>query len=603
MAEKVLTRKEVDPELTWKLEDLYPNEEAMFADLEKALLEADRMEGVYRGKLDSAKAVADCLRDYQNVHKIVYVAENYAELAQSVDYQDQHLQDVAGRVSTITAKYRATLSFIDVEVGQCDEAILREAITLDQRNAGYIKKLLRHKPHMLSPETEKALAALENAFDTPYEVYNVAKLGDMKFPDFTVEGKSYPLGYSLFEDDYEYEENTAVRRAAFDAFSEKLLDYVNVTATAYNSCVQTEKAAADLRGHKDVYDFLLLDQCVTRDLYDRQINVIMEELAPHMRKYAKLIQKLHHLDKMTYADLKLPVDSSYSPKVTIPEAKDYILKGLSVMGEEYEAMLKEALDGRWVDFAKNLGKSTGGFCASPYGNHSYILLNWNDRMSDVFTLAHELGHAGHFKLCNEVQSLFDTEVSTYFVEAPSTMNEILMAKYLLKTSDDKRFRRWVIANMIGNTYYHNFVTHLLEAAYQREVYAIADKGGSLQADTLSDIMKNVLEKFWGGEVELTKGAELTWMRQPHYYMGLYSYTYSAGLTIATQVAERIEREGEIAVADWKKVLTAGGTLDPVEFACQAGVDIRTDEPLKNTIATIGSMIDELWDLSEQLGEI
>ena len=322
-----------------------------------------------------------------------------------------------------------------------------------------------------------------------------------------------------------------------------------------------------------------------------------------MRRYAELIGRVHHLDKITYADLKLPLDPHFSPEVKLEDAKDYVLKGLSVMGEEYGNMLKDALENRWVDFAQNLGKSTGGFCASPYGSHSYILLNWNGRMSDVFTLAHELGHAGHFKLCNEAQSLFDTDVSTYFVEAPSTMNEILMSKYLLKTSQDKRFRRWVLANMIGNTYYHNFVTHLLEAAYQREAYKIVDQGGSLQADVLSEIMKGVLESFWGDGVELTKGAELTWMRQPHYYMGLYSYTYSAGLTIATLVADRIEKEGQTAVEDWKKVLTAGGTLEPVEFARQAGVDITSDAALKKTIQIIGSMIDELWTLSEELGEV
>ena len=177
------------------------------------------------------------------------------------------------------------------------------------------------------------------------------------------------------------------------------------------------------------------------------------------------------------------------------------------------------------------------------------------------------------------------------------MNEVLMAKYLLKTSEDKRFRRWVIANLIGNTYYHNFVTHFLEAAYQREVYKIIDQGGSVQADTLNGIMKSVLTKFWGDAVELTEGAELTWMRQPHYYMGLYSYTYSAGLTIATQVAERIDAEGMPAVEDWKRVLTAGATLTPVEFAKEAGVDVTTDEPLKKTIEWIGNMIDELWRLS------
>jgi oligoendopeptidase F len=603
MAKKLVARKEVPVELTWNLEDLYPSEEAMLAALEKAMLAAKRIEETYRGKLNTAETIAQCITDLQKAHEIIVLVQNYAELAQSVDYQDQHLQELAGTVGLKVAQYGACLSFIDIEIGQCENDVLEAAAKLEPRNAGYLKDILLDKPHQLSPETEKTLASLRQTIDAPYEIYNVAKLGDMTFPDFQVGEKTYPLGYSLFEDDYEYEENTEVRRAAFAAFSQKLTDYVNTTATAYNAHLQTEKTLSVLRNYPDVYSYLLHGQKVSRELYDRQIDVIMKELAPHMRRYAELIGRVHHLDKVTYADLKLPLDPHFSPEVTLEDAKDYVLKGLSVMGEEYGNMLKEALDNRWVDFAQNLGKSTGGFCASPYGSHSYILLNWNGRMSDVFTLAHELGHAGHFKLCNEAQSLLDTEVSTYFVEAPSTMNEILMSKYLLKTSEDKRFRRWVLANMIGNTYYHNFVTHLLEAAYQREAYKIVDQGGSLQADVLSGIMKGVLESFWGDTVELTKGAELTWMRQPHYYMGLYSYTYSAGLTIATLVADRVENEGQVAVEDWKKVLTAGATLEPVEFACQAGVDITTDAALKKTIQIIGSMIDELWTLSEELGEI
>ena len=175
-----------------------------------------------------------------------------------------------------------------------------------------------------------------------------------------------------------------------------------------------------------------------------------------------------------------------------------------------------------------------------------------------------------------------------------------MTNYLLKTSDDKRFRRWVLSAMVSNTYYHNFVTHLLEAAYQREVYKIVDAGGSVQVDTLSKLMKETLQKFWGDDVELTEGAELTWMRQPHYYMGLYSYTYSAGLTIATQVCKRIEKEGKVAVEDWKKVLAAGSTKTPVELAAMAGIDITTDQPLLDTIETIGAMIDEICELSKEL---
>lgn len=602
MAEKLVSRKEVPAELTWKLEDLYPSREAALDDLDRAMKMAKDLADAYRGKLRDPAVIAECLTAYQEVQGIVTLVGNYAELALSVDYQDQRLQEMNAKVGKNLAEYGAILSFIDSELGKQPAEILQKAAELDKRNAGYLKNVMAFQPHRLSEETEKTLAALGQTFGAPYEIYNIAKLGDMAFPEFEAHGKSHALGYSLFEDDYEYEPDTEIRRNAFAAFSKKLREYVNVTAAAYNAKVQSEKTMADIRNFQDVFAYLLHGQHVKRELYDRQIDVIMEKLAPHMQKYAKLLQKVHGLDRMTYADLKLPVDPGYTPEVTLEDARKYVLQGLSVMGEQYGNLLQEAFDGRWVDFAKNLGKSTGGFCASPYGKHSYILLNWNGKMSDVFTLAHELGHAGHFDLCNGAQSLFDTDVSTYFVEAPSTMNEILMARYLLKTSEDKRFRRWVLSNMVGNTYYHNFVTHLLEAAYQREVYRIVDAGGSVQADTLCGIMKNVLERFWGEAVELTEGAELTWMRQPHYYMGLYSYTYSAGLTIATQVAERIEREGQKAVEDWKKVLAAGSTLDPVEFAAQAGVDVTTDEPLLKTIETIGEMIDEICRLSGELEE-
>ena len=478
--------------------------------------------------------------------------------------------------------------------------MLEAAVEKAEGSKLYLKDILRGKPYQLHPEAERVLAAVSQTTGAPYEIYNVTKLADMKFDNFTVDGESYPLGYSLFEDDYEYDGRTPVRRAAFEAFSTKLRQYENVTAAAYNTQVQFEKTMASLRRFSNVFDYLLFEQKVERELYDRQINLITEKLAQHMRKYAGVIKKLYHLDKMTFADLKLPIDGEFTPKVTIEESKEYIKKGLSIMGEDYGNMIETAYKERWVDFAQNKGKSTGGFCASPYGKGSFILLSWNERMSDVFTLAHELGHAGHFKACNSAQSIFDTNVSTYFVEAPSTMNELLLGHYLLKTSDDKRFRRWVLGAMIGNTYYHNFVIHLMEAAYQREVYQIVDAGGSVQAETLSGIMKETLQKFWGDAVELTEGAELTWMRQPHYYMGLYSYTYSAGLTIATEMCKRIEKEGQTAVEDWKKVLAAGSTKTPVELAALAGIDITTDAPLLDTIETIGSMIDEICELTEEL---
>ncbi len=599
MADKLLKRKEVPVELTWDLSLLYKTEEDMLADVERAKKIAKKIAS-YKGKLNTAEAINECLSLFETFKIISDHVGNYTGLAAETDHTDSEIMERADRINTIFNSLQTEITFIDNEILRADDAVIKKAMEACEAHRHYLADLLKFKPHFLSDETEKALAALGQTLQAPYETYLAAKLADMKFDDFEVDGQKYPLGYSLFEDDYEYDSRTPVRRAAFRAFSDKIKEYRNVTATAYNQCVRCEKTIADLRGFDSVFDNLLLYQDVTRDLYDRQIDLIMNGLSVHMRKYAKLIKKLHNLDKMTYADLKLPIDPGYSPKVDLKEAKEYCVKGLSIMGPEYVKMVEEAFDNRWFDFANNEGKCTGGFCASPYKKNSYILLSFNGRMSDVFTMANELGHAGHFKECGEAQGVMDTDVSSYYVEAPSTMNELLLGHYLLKTNDDPRFRRWVLANMVSNTYYHNFVTHLLEAAYQREVYKVIDEGGSVQADTLDSIFKEVLTKFWGDDVELTDGAELTWMRQPHYYMGLYSYTYSAGLTIATEVCERIEKEGMTAVEDWKRGLAMGAKLSPLEFAKNAGVDISTDAPLLHTIEIIGGYIDEICRLSEEL---
>ena len=596
-------RKDVPEELKWDLSLIYPTEAEMEADFAKAQKIADHLAAEYPGTLNDPARIVACLDEQEQMERILVLVGSYCSLAVEVDYYDTANQQRSDRVSTIEAQIASRLSFIESEILQADDAVLDAAIEQAVGCKHRLMDLRRQKPYQLAPETEKALAALRMTFNTPYEVYNMAKLADMQFPSFTVDGKEYPLGYSLFEDDYEYERDTAVRRAAFDAFSAKLRQYENVTASAYNALVRQEKSMADLRGYPSVFDYLLFDQKVTREMYDRQIDLITERLAPHMRRFARLLQKKYGLDEMTFADLKLSLDPDYDPRVTIPEAKDYVKKGLAVMGEDYVSMVEEAFDKRWIDFAKNQGKCTGGFCSSPYGRNSFILLSWNDRMSDVFTIAHELGHAGHFRHCNAKQSLSDTEVSTYLIEAPSTMNELLLAQYLLKTNDDPRFRRWVLSSMISNTYYHNFVTHLREAWYQREVYKLVDAGDSVNAEVLSDIFRKNLELFWGEGVKINDGAELTWMRQPHYYMGLYSYTYSAGLTVATEVARRIQREGAPAVEDWKKVLDAGSTLDPIGLAKLAGVDITTDAPLNDTIDYIGSIIDEICKLTKEIDGI
>ncbi|WP_298836750.1 oligoendopeptidase F [Clostridium sp.] len=593
-------RKDVDKSLTWDLSSLFQSEkqyDLALKGLEELTLAIEKN---YKRKLNNASIINDCLDKMRVVMEGEDLIENYASLQVSTDQSNEENQTRYIKSINVLADLESRLSFVESEINELDDKIIDEAIEKSKENAHYLSEIKRFKKHSLHPEVEKALSALSGTLDSSYSTYETTKLSDMDFENFIVDGIEYPLSYVLFEDEWEYETDTKIRRAAFKAFSLKLGEYKHTVAALYQTQVQKEKTIATLRGFDSVIDSLLFPQEVERELYDRQIDIIMEKLAPHMRKYAKLLQKIHKLDEMTFADLKLEVDPTYEPTISVEESKKYVEGALSVLGEDYVEMVKKAYDEKWIDFVQNKGKSTGGFCATPYGSHPLILLSWTEKMKEAFVLAHELGHAGHFTLINKNQNIYNAQPSLYFIEAPSTMNEMLMSNYLMKTNDEPRFKRWVLSSMISRTYYHNFVTHLLEAAYQREVYKTIDAGGSVQATNLNEIKKGVLKKFWGDSVKIVDGAELTWMRQPHYYMGLYPYTYSAGLTIATQVSNRILKEGRPAVDDWRKVLKAGGTKSPIELAKMAGVDITTDKPLLDTIEYIGNIIDEIIKLTDEM---
>lgn len=598
--ERILkTRTEVDQALTWDLSGIFSSEEKYDTAVADAKLLSEKIVADYKGKLNNDTNIIQCLDNLKVVWQIMDQTASYSRLAVSVDQTNSVNMGRYMKLMNVLSIIESSLSFVESEIIEADEKIIDQAIEKSKEYSNYLKEMKRSKKHALHPEVERVLAALSETLETPYAVYNQAKLADMNFKSFKVGNKEYPLSFVLFENEWEFENDTAIRRAAFDTFSSKLREYQNTVATAYQAQVQKEKTMATLRGFDTVIDSLLHSQHVDKALYNRQIDLILEKLAPHMRKYAKLLQRIHKLDQMTFADLKLSVDPDYEPVITIEESKKYVFEGLSILGEDYLDMVKRSFNEHWIDFVQNKGKSTGAFCSSPYGAHSYILISWSERMREVFVLAHELGHAGHFNLAHQNQNIFDSMPSLYFVESPSTMNEMLMANYLFKNNDDVRFRRWVLSSLISRTYYHNFVTHLLEAAYQREVYKIIDEGGSVQAPELNRIKREVLEAFWGDAVMINEGAELTWMRQPHYYSGLYPYTYSAGLTIATEVSQRILKEGQTAINDWREVLKAGGTKTPIELAQMAGVDITTEKPLLDTIEHIGNIIDEIIDLTEQ----
>lgn len=594
--ERRLTRQEVPAELTWDLTDLFQNESQWEQELRAIEAELPRF-SEFKGKISgNANALLACLNEMEDLQKRLVRTGTYASLRMSADGTDPVNQADSAKIAALSAKASAALSFIHSEILAAEDEKILSFIGEEpglKKYRKYISDLLEKKKHILSPETEEALAALGEVMGAPYTIYQLSKSSDMSFQSIQDDsGNEWPMSFALYEDRYEMVPDTALRRKAYDSFVDTLKQYKNTYAATYAAEVKKQVALSRLRNYESVTQMLLHPQQVTLEMYHNQLNIIQQELAPHMRRYAKLKKRELNLEKMRFCDLKAPLDPDYSPSTTYEEASKVILDALSVMGEEYSLAMKKALTERWVDLADNVGKSTGAFCSSPYGVHPYILITWTDTMRGAFVLAHELGHAGHFYFAGNHQDLVNTRPSLYCIEAPSTINELLLGDYLMTSAKDSRMKRWVVLQLLG-TYYHNFVTHLLEAEFQRRVYELAEKGTPLTADLLCQQKAAVLKDFWGDTVEIDEGASLTWMRQPHYYMGLYPYTYSAGLTVSTAVAQKIKEEGQPAVDRWLDVLKAGGTLKPLDLFKTAGVDMSQPDAIRSAVAYVGTLIDEL----------
>lgn len=593
MADEMLKRSQCDKNLMWDLSVLFKSDEACMEAVSALVKKAENFNAKFKGKVCTAESIKEALKEFRSLQEEAAVIQNYVFLGLETDYTDSAKLDLADKGNAAFGAFAGNVSFLNAELSACSDTVLNEVAETSADDRHTIKNILKNKKHQLDPKTEEALAYLSPVFQSTMNIYGAAMNSDLKFENFTAGGKEYPLSFTGFEGSLEYETDTEKRRTAYEKFYEKIADYENTLAANYQSHLNHQKITAKLRGYKNVFEYLLADQNVTEEMYNRQIDIIMEKLAPHMRKYAKFLQKIHGLDKMTYADLKLPVDPSFEPAITLEQAKEYVLGAVEVMGKDYTDFIKETMNGKRIDYVQNIGKASGAFCSSPYRRGSFILMSWAGVMADVFTLVHELGHAGHFNLAGLHQNILDVDdVSTYFVEAPSTMNEMLLSNYLIGKSSDNRMKRWTISSLVSKTYYHNFVTHLLEAHFQRKLYRLMEKGESV-ASRLSELKLETLREFWADAVEVPEYAGRTWMRQAHYYMGLYPYTYSAGLTISTAVSRRILAGDSNAVVQWKEALKAGGSVTPIEFGKMAGVDLNTAAPFEETIEHIGNLISEI----------
>jgi oligoendopeptidase F len=594
---KPLSRSEVPLEQTWKLEDLYPTREAWSAALDAVAADAKAF-GRFAGTLGAGAAtLMACLDARDELTVRLNRAYAYASLWNAVDGGNPGYQALVNRAGEVYAEVLAALAFVDTEILALPDGTVQRFIAEEPLLAVHradLDDLLRRKPHVLSPETERVLAALADVHQAPLAIYQRSRTSDLRFAPFAdPAGNERPNTFNLYEWTYEAHPDAAVRRAAWRSFCDGLAAYENTWAATLATQVRTNVVLARARGYRGTEEYLLEPHKIALELYADIVQRVHDGVAPHMRRYARLRRRVLGLDELLYCDIKAPLDPGFDPRTTFDEARELIAGALAPMGAAYQDFVRRAFAERWIDRADNAGKAGGAFCATPYRVHPFILVTWKESMRDVFVLAHELGHGAHFSLAGEHQPrLCNTRPAMPFVEAPSITHEVLLARHLLAQTDDARMRRWVIMQVLG-TYHHNFVTHLLEAVLLRQLYRRAEAGEAITAAVLNELVRGNLRRFWGDAVVIDDAAALTWMRQPHYYLGLYPYTYSVGLVAATALAEKARTEGAAVYQAWLEVLKAGGTLPPLELLRKAGIDLSTPAPVDAAAAYVGSLVDEL----------
>lgn len=593
-------RSEFPENELWDLTALYQDQEDFLRAIEKAREDIQKFVRDYQGKLSTFEDFERAFAELEQIYIQISHIGNYGFMPQTTDFGDESFAQIAQAAMEFETEANVALSFFDDALVGADEAVL-ERLGQEPHLTSAIRQAKIKKAHYLGADVEKALTNLGEVFYSPQDIYTKMRAGDFAMADFEVDGNVYKNSFVTYENFYQNHENAEIREKAFRSFSEGLRQHQNAAAAAYLAQVKSEKLLADMKGYDSVFDYLLAEQEVDRSMFDRQIDLIMSEFAPVAQKYLKHVAKVNGLEKMTFADWKLDLDSELNPEVSIDDAYDLVMKSVEPLGQEYCQEVARYKEERWVDFAANAGKDSGGYAADPYRVHPYVLMSWTGRMSDVYTLIHEIGHSGQFIFSDNHQSYFNAHMSTYYVEAPSTFNELLLSDYLERQFDNPRQKRFALAHRLTDTYFHNFITHLLEAAFQRKVYTLIEEGGTFGASKLNAIMKEVLTEFWGDAVEIDDDAALTWMRQAHYYMGLYSYTYSAGLVISTAGYLHLKND-ENGARDWLELLKSGGSKTPLESAMIIGADISTDKPLRDTIQFLSDTVDQIIAYSEELGE-
>lgn len=593
-------REDVPIEHTWALEDLYATDEAWLADLE-IVKQAGNKLASFQGKLAAdSKGLLAYLQYQDELAVLLDRCINYAVRKADQNTKNATYQDYSGQAMSIYVELDSAMSFAEPEILSISDERMEQYYTEEPGLATYkrfLNNIRRKKAHVLSNEEERLLALAGDMAGSPGNIFSLLHNADMTFPSVTdSKGIDHVLTQGSFIPMMQNHDR-AFRKQAFEHYYQTIEGLKNTSAALLSAQVKQLIFYAKARKYPSTLHAALDSTDVDVNVYHNLIKAVHDNM-DKMYEYVRLRKKLLQVDELHMYDLYVPMISDVQIKVPFETAKENIKKALSVLGPDYIAMLEEGFSNRWIDVYENIGKRSGAYSCG-VRVHPYVLLNYKDTLDSEFTTAHEMGHALHSYLSNKNQPVVDSDYVIFVAEVASTCNEALLMQYLLSVTTDKKERAYLI-----NYFLEQFRTTLYRqtmfAEFELKINELAEKGGTITAESASSIYHELIHLYFGDDIVHDEQIDLEWARIPHFFYNYYVYQYATGFSAAIALSRRILKEGEPAVKDYLHFLSAGCSKDPVSLLKDAGVDMSTEQPIKEALGLFEELIHEMEALTESI---
>lgn len=591
--ERIPKRSEVPEQFKWALEDIYATDEKWAEDLQKLKVMPERI-AAFKGRLSES---ADTLYDFMQLSDEISVLcdslGNYAQRRSDEDTANAKYQGFLGQLMNAYVAVNSAGSFETPEIISIVEDKLQKFYEDKPELKLYkraLDKLRRKKAHILSEAEEKILALTGEMGQSPENIYSMFSDADLRFPDAVdKDGKAHQVTHGSYIPLVQSEDRV-LRKSAFESMYGTFDKFRNTCAATLSAQIKAVNFYAKARRYDSSLEAALDGTEVPVSVYKNLIEAVHDNMH-YMYDYVALRKKLLGVDELHFYDLYTPVVPDADMKITFEEAKETVLKALAPMGEDYLAILKEGFENRWIDVYENEGKTSGAYSAGARV-HPYVLLNHKDTLNCMFTLAHEMGHAIHSYLSNKNQPVVYSDYVIFVAEVASTCNEALLMQYLLKNTEDKKQRAYLI-----NYFLEQFRTTLYRqtmfAEFELKINEMVAAGESLTAEGLNELYGQLNKLYFGDGIVLDDEIKLEWARIPHFYYDYYVYQYATGYSAAIALSQRILKYGEPAVKDYIGFLKGGCSTDPISLLKGAGVDMATTQPINEALAMFGELVKEM----------